>query len=118
MEPGRGFKYTAQRAIHRQNHPMTRKITTANRGSPLSKNITNYVRMSPTLRNNSRLSNQTRKILSNIRTASLQGERIPSKIRKYIRQSVKEELATPTANANARRFLFNFKRHGAHGNNK
>ncbi len=44
-----------------------------------------------TLRNNSRLSKQTRKILGNVRNAAKRGENVPKKFLQFLQRTVKEE---------------------------
>ena len=44
-----------------------------------------------TLRNNSRLSKHTRKILGNVRNAVKRGENVPKKFLQFLQRTVKEE---------------------------
>ncbi len=47
--------------------------------------------ISKTLRNNTRLSKHTRKILGNVRNAYQTGENIPKKFLQFLKRTVKEE---------------------------
>ncbi len=112
MESGKGYKYTAQRAIARQGNSI-RKNTTVRRGSPLRKNITEHMIGPAEFRNNARLSAQTRKILGNVRNAYARGENVDPTIRNYIRRSVKEELARPMT---VKQLIRKYQKYAAAGN--